>query len=112
MVCLPPEMKNTGAQNSLEGFSLFNGGKGVNVFGWKAARIHIFKWVLWVKLKASDGLEVSMTIYPPASSNINWIVLLISGDDVITNKDDSPFIASVYHALCVAARNIDNDDYT
>jgi hypothetical protein len=39
-------------------------------------------------------------------------VVAISGDGVITNKVDSPIMETVYHALIVAARNIDNAAYT
>lgn len=45
-------------------------------------------------------------------SNLNGMTMLILMDDVINNKDDIPFIASVYHAIYVAARNIDNADLT
>ena len=48
----------------------------------------------------------------PDSSNLNWFPLFILGENDINSKGDTLVMASVYHALYVAARNIDNGDLT
>ena len=73
--------------------------------------INTVKRVLLPNLYTLDREEVVITVSQLDSSSINCILLPIAGYDVVTNKFDSPIMATVYHALIVAARNIDNADY-